>query len=153
MLKGGDINLDIRKVVAYRHWCNKLWNAIKFALRNLGDSFTPSPSHAAADRCALTNYSDRDTPGASLSPLPLCLYNKPSKEYLQNKMQDAKTESSEPPEPDQYGCCAEGHQAPVPIPFRVDYTLSGWKEYDAEQEADCRTAISTTRARPVRLLC
>ncbi len=47
-VQGGDINLDIRKVVAYRHWCNKLWNAIKFALRNLGDSFTPSPSHAAA---------------------------------------------------------------------------------------------------------
>lgn len=46
--QGGDINLDIRKVVAYRHWCNKLWNAIKFALRNLGDDFAPSPSHAAA---------------------------------------------------------------------------------------------------------
>ena len=26
-------------MVAYRHWCNKLWNAIKFAMINLGDSF------------------------------------------------------------------------------------------------------------------
>ncbi|KAG2489910.1 hypothetical protein HYH03_011547 [Edaphochlamys debaryana] len=34
-----DINLDIKRVVAYRHWCNKLWNAIKFAMMNLGDNF------------------------------------------------------------------------------------------------------------------
>ncbi len=40
--QGRDINLDIKKVVAYRHWCNKLWNAIKFAMKNLGDNFTPS---------------------------------------------------------------------------------------------------------------
>ena len=33
-------------MVAYRHWCNKLWNAIKFAMKNLGDGFRPS---AAAD--------------------------------------------------------------------------------------------------------
>eukprot|EP00192_Tetraselmis_astigmatica_P024574 CAMPEP_0117679300 /NCGR_PEP_ID=MMETSP0804-20121206/17744_1 /TAXON_ID=1074897 /ORGANISM="Tetraselmis astigmatica, Strain CCMP880" /LENGTH=940 /DNA_ID=CAMNT_0005488719 /DNA_START=78 /DNA_END=2900 /DNA_ORIENTATION=- len=38
-----DINLDIKRVVAYRHWCNKLWNAIKFAMLNLGDSFSPQP--------------------------------------------------------------------------------------------------------------
>ena len=48
--QGGDINLDIKKVVAYRHWCNKLWNAIKFAMKNLGDEFQPSPTHAAAGR-------------------------------------------------------------------------------------------------------
>ena len=34
-----DINLDIKRVVAYRHWCNKLWNAIKFAMMNLGEGF------------------------------------------------------------------------------------------------------------------
>ena len=37
-----DINLDIKRVVAYRHWCNKLWNAIKFAMMNLPDGFVPS---------------------------------------------------------------------------------------------------------------
>jgi len=40
-MQGRDINLDIKRVVAYRHWCNKLWNAIKFAMINLGDDFVP----------------------------------------------------------------------------------------------------------------
>ena len=41
-VQGRDINLDIKRVVAYRHWCNKLWNAIKFAMINLGDDFVPA---------------------------------------------------------------------------------------------------------------
>lgn len=48
--QGGDINLNIKEVVAKRHWCNKLWNAIKFALLNLGDNFVPSTSHVATGR-------------------------------------------------------------------------------------------------------
>ncbi len=36
-----DINLDIKRVVVYRHWCNKLWNAIRFAMLNLGEGFVP----------------------------------------------------------------------------------------------------------------
>lgn len=39
--QGRDINLDIKRVVAYRHWCNKLWNAIKFAMQYLGPPFAP----------------------------------------------------------------------------------------------------------------
>lgn len=35
--QGRDINLDIKRVVAYRYWCNKLWNAIRFAMINLGE--------------------------------------------------------------------------------------------------------------------
>ena len=46
--QGRDINLDIKRVVAYRHWCNKLWNAIKFAMLTLGTDFKPSGNPLAA---------------------------------------------------------------------------------------------------------
>ncbi|MCL7046507.1 hypothetical protein MKW94_009913 [Papaver nudicaule] len=35
------INLDIQRVVGYRQWCNKLWNAIRFAMTKLGDNYVP----------------------------------------------------------------------------------------------------------------
>lgn len=45
--QGKDLNLDIKRVVANRHWCNKLWNAIRFALLNLGSDFRPSSGFPA----------------------------------------------------------------------------------------------------------
>ena len=55
MLQGRDINLDIKRVVSYRHWCNKLWNAIRFAMLNLGDAVRGSGEGAEAwgGRCAV----------------------------------------------------------------------------------------------------
>ncbi|XP_010273593.1 PREDICTED: valine--tRNA ligase, mitochondrial 1 [Nelumbo nucifera] len=35
------INLDIQRVVSYRQWCNKLWNAIRFAMGKLGEDYVP----------------------------------------------------------------------------------------------------------------
>ncbi|XP_057951719.1 valine--tRNA ligase, mitochondrial 1 [Malania oleifera] len=35
------INLDIQRVVGYRQWCNKLWNAVRFAMTRLGDDYVP----------------------------------------------------------------------------------------------------------------
>ncbi len=43
--QGRDINLDVLRIQGYRHFCNKLWNATKFAMINgLGDKFTPRPN-------------------------------------------------------------------------------------------------------------
>lgn len=40
--QANSVNLDIKRVVAYRHWCNKLWNAVRFAHGHLGPDFQPS---------------------------------------------------------------------------------------------------------------
>ena len=37
--QGGDINLDINVIVASRHFCNKLWQATRFALMNFTEDF------------------------------------------------------------------------------------------------------------------
>lgn len=41
-LSGRDINLDVNRILGYRHFCNKLWNAVKFAMKTLGDGFVPA---------------------------------------------------------------------------------------------------------------
>ncbi|NXV24826.1 SYVM protein, partial [Cepphus grylle] len=40
---GDDIRLDVNTVLSYRHFCNKIWNAVKFVLAALGPDFVPQP--------------------------------------------------------------------------------------------------------------
>ncbi|XP_019948459.2 valine--tRNA ligase [Paralichthys olivaceus] len=54
--QGRDINLDVNRILGYRHFCNKLWNAVKFAMKSLGDNFVPSEK---AQLCGEESVSDR----------------------------------------------------------------------------------------------
>ena len=48
-----DINLDIKRVVSYRHWCNKLYNAIRFASMNLPKDYVPPADPTVVDPATL----------------------------------------------------------------------------------------------------
>ncbi|CAG6014988.1 unnamed protein product [Menidia menidia] len=54
--QGRDINLDVNRILGYRHFCNKLWNAVKFAMKTLGDDFIPTEK---AQMCGEESVSDR----------------------------------------------------------------------------------------------
>ncbi|XP_061919856.1 valine--tRNA ligase isoform X1 [Entelurus aequoreus] len=54
--QGRDINMDVNRILGYRHFCNKLWNAVKFSMKTLGDNFVPSEK---AQLCGEESVTDR----------------------------------------------------------------------------------------------
>ncbi|XP_066110331.1 valine--tRNA ligase, mitochondrial isoform X2 [Saccopteryx bilineata] len=41
---GGDLHLSVSEVLSTRHFCNKVWNALRFILRALGEEFVAQPA-------------------------------------------------------------------------------------------------------------
>ena len=39
MMQSNNINLNIKTVISYRQFCNKIWNTIKFGLMKIGKEF------------------------------------------------------------------------------------------------------------------
>lgn len=50
---GGNLHLSVSEVLNYRHFCNKLWNALRFILRALGENFVPQPAEKVSPSSAM----------------------------------------------------------------------------------------------------
>lgn len=75
-IQGRDISLDISRVVSYRQFCNKLWNATRFALMNLVDF---EASRSTIDEVL--------TPGSATAPRDVWILSRLNETALATKNQ------------------------------------------------------------------
>ncbi|XP_074120908.1 valine--tRNA ligase, mitochondrial [Sminthopsis crassicaudata] len=54
--QGNDINLSVSEVLSSRHFCNKIWNAMRFILNALGDGFIPHPIEEVSPSSAMDTW-------------------------------------------------------------------------------------------------
>ncbi|XP_062952883.1 valine--tRNA ligase, mitochondrial isoform X2 [Cynocephalus volans] len=50
---GGDLHLSVSEVLSCRHFCNKIWNALRFILKVLGEKFVPQPAEELSPSCPM----------------------------------------------------------------------------------------------------
>ena len=65
-----DINLDVNRIVAYRHWCNKLWNALKFVIGHVGERGSSHLADAQVPSMTFGEFASKSAPHFNLSAYP-----------------------------------------------------------------------------------
>lgn len=156
MTQGRDINLDINRVEGYRFFCNKLWNAFKFALMYLGSDFQPSDakvSRSPMDRWILSRlalacanakkgFSDYDFPTITTACYSFWLYDLCDLylESLKPVFQSGSTEAKTAAAQTLYTCLETGIR--LLHPFMPFITEELWQRLPRKPNDPCSICVA-----------